>query len=225
MPRSGTTLVEQIITSHSKVIGAGELYYFSNYGDAIARGITKIDNNILLNVRDNYLKKIEELSNGSSFVTDKMTENFKYIGLICSTIPDAKIIHVKRNSAATCWGNYKQFFSNKNLFFNYCYDLNNIVTYYNFYEDLMNFWVNQYSDKIHNLDYEKLTTNQENETKKLFRYLDLEWEEKCLAPQNNKRPVNTASNTQIRKKIYQGSSQEWKNFIPYLNGIFDHFDN
>tara|TARA_B110000503_G_C7117021_1_gene400851 strand:+ start:65 stop:1705 length:1641 start_codon:yes stop_codon:yes gene_type:complete len=224
MPRSGTTLVEQIISSHSEVLGAGELSYIEQFGDKAARGISKINNDVLVNFRESYLKKIQALCKGNSAITDKMTINFRYIGLIYSAFPDAKIIHVKRNSAATCWGNYKQLFSNKRSF-HYCYDLDSIITYYALYDDLMQFWEKNCGNQIYNLSYETLTMNQENETRKLIKYLDLEWEERCLTPQNNNRSVGTASSKQIRQKVYQGSSEKWKKFEPFLNGVFKHLND
>ena len=223
MPRSGTTLIEQIISSHSEVLGAGELPYVHRFGDAIARGISKANTRILVDFRESYLKKLKELSNKSLTFTDKMPSNFRYVGLICSAFPDAKIVHVKRNSAATCWGNYKQYFTSKTL--GYSYDLDDLITYYGLYQNLMQFWEEQYGDRIYSLNYESLTMNQEDETRKLIKYLDLEWEQECLAPQDNKRSVATASNKQIRQKIYQDSSQKWKKFEPLLNGAFNQLDD
>ena len=224
MPRSGTTLVEQIISSHSEVMGAGELSYVEQFGGDTARGISKINTKILVDFRQSYLEKLQELSNGSSIVTDKMTINFRYIGLICSAFPDAKIVHIKRNPAATCWGNYRQLFTNKKSF-HYSYNLGDIITYYGLYQDLMQFWQEQCGDRIYNLNYETLTMNQEDETRKLIQYLGLKWEEECLAPQDNNRSVSTASSKQIRQKVYQGSSQKWKKFEPFLNGAFNHLDD
>ncbi len=224
MPRSGTTLIEQIISSHSEVMGAGELNYVGNFGKTLATGKSKIDNKSLLNFREDYLKKLKHLSKDKFMVTDKMPDNFCYIGLICSIFPEAKIIHVKRNPAATCWGNYKTIFSSSGSN-NFSYNLDDLITYYQLYEDLMQFWDKLYDDRIYNLNYEVLTTNQEDETRKLIQYLDLKWEDECLAPQNNKRIVHTASNNQVREKVYQGSSEKWKNFEPFLNGIFDNLKN
>jgi Flp pilus assembly protein TadD len=224
MPRSGTTLIEQIISSHSEVRGAGELTFIEQFGDAIARGKSKINYNILMGFRQNYLKKLNELSNNNFIITDKMTINFRYIGLICSAFPEAKIVHTRRDPAATCWGNYKQLFSNKKSF-HYCYDLKDVVNYYRLYQDLMKFWEDECGDRIYNLDYESFTVHQEDETKKLIKFLGLTWEEKCLAPQDNNRSISTASSKQIRQKIYQGSSQKWKKFHPYLNGVFDTLNN
>ena len=125
MFRSGTTLVEQVISSHSKVAGAGELTFAEILGDSIARGLSILNKNTLLNFRENYIKKLQALSNGSLIVTDKNPQNFRYIGLLSAAFPDSKIVHVRRNSAAVCWGNYKQFFASKNV--GYPYDLNDII--------------------------------------------------------------------------------------------------
>ena len=125
----------------------------------------------------------------------------------------------KETAAAVCWSNYKQYFLSKNI--GYCYDLKDVVEYYNLYKHLMRLWQSRYSDRIYNLNYESLTTDQENQTRKLIKYLELNWEEACLSPQKNKRDVGTASQQQVRKKVYKGSSQAWHKFEPYLNGAFD----
>ena len=88
---------------------------------------------------------------------------------------------------------------------------------------MMQFWCNSLSKRIYNLDYELLTINQESETRKLIEYLRLDWDEKCLSPQDNTRSVTTASNLQVRKKVYRGSSEQWKKYEPFLDGAFDHW--
>jgi hypothetical protein len=103
----------------------------------------------------------------------------------------------------------------------YSYDLDDVVTYFGLYKDLMQFWQGHYGDRIFDLSYDNLTLNQIDETKKLIQYLGLEWEGECLSPQRNKRSVRTASQQQVRQKVYQGSSQKWRKFEPYLNGVFD----
>ena len=87
----------------------------------------------------------------------------------------------------------------------------------------MDFWTGTLSKRIYNLDYEKLTVNQESETRQLIEYLGLDWDKNCLSPQNNTRSVATGSNLQVRQKVYQGSSEQWKKFQPFLNGAFDGF--
>jgi tetratricopeptide (TPR) repeat protein len=219
MTRSGTTLVEQILSSHSKVMGAGELNYVAKFGAEYATGLTKINSEALLGFRKLYLSCLEKHSNGRSIVTDKMPDNFKYIGLILLAFPEAKIIHVKRSPAATCWSNYKHYFPTKDL--GHCYELNDLVTYYGLYYKLMKFWQEQSGNRIYNLNYDNLTINQEKETKAILEYAGLQWEEGCMSPQNNKRSVKTASQQQVRQKVYQDSSQKWRKFEPLVNGIFD----
>lgn len=219
MPRSGTTLVEQIISSHSQVTGAGELSFAAQFGTSIVNGFSKVNDDALLKFRENYLKKLKKISKENFIVTDKMPQNFRFIGLLAAAFPEAKIVHVKRNPAAVCWANYKQYFVSKNL--GYCYALDDVISYHHLYENLMEFWDNSLKERIFNLDYESLVENQESETRQLIDYLGLDWDEKCLSPQNNKRRVTTASNIQVRKKIYQGSSQQWKKYEPFINGAFD----
>ena len=219
MPRSGTTLVEQIISSHSKVTGAGELNFAEQFGAVIATGITEANNESLLDFRHKYLTKLKSASSENLIVTDKMPQNFRYIGLLAAAFPEAKIIHVKRDPAAVCWANYKQYFRSKGI--GYCYAIDDILDYHKLYENLMEFWGNSLSKRIYNLDYEKLTVNQKSETHQLIDYLGLDWDEKCLEPQNNARNVATASKLQIREKVYQGSSQQWKKYQPFLNGALD----
>ena len=220
MPRSGTTLVEQIISSHPSVTGAGELSYINDLGVLIARGLSKIDHKSLLKFRNSYLDKIHNIANGNFFITDKMPQNFLFIGLITSVFPEAKIIHVKRNPQAVCWANYKQYFT-KDI--GYSHTLEDIVNYYKLYENLMDYWSKFLDKKIYNLDYDKLTINQELETRQVIEYLGLKWDEKFLSPHENKRIVSTASNVQIREKIYQGSSDQWKKYEPFLKGILNSF--
>jgi hypothetical protein len=148
-----------------------------------------------------------------------MPQNLQYIGLICAALPEAKIVHVQRNAEATCWSNFKHYFASKNL--GYSYNLSDTVKYYGLYKELMRFWSQSYGDRIYNLDYDKLTEDQEPETRGLIEYLELNWENVCLAPQNNKRSVKTASQRQVRQKVYKGSSQAWRKYEPFLDGAFD----
>jgi tetratricopeptide (TPR) repeat protein len=221
MPRSGTTLIEQIISCHSKVHGSGELPFANRYGSLIVNGTQAITSNALCYFRKSYLDELVKVSNGKQFVTDKMPNNFQYIGLILKALPEAKIIHVKREPAANCWSNFKHYFPSKGL--GYSYNLQDTVKYFGMYQELMNFWDVLYADRIYHLDYERLTSEQITQTRKLIEHLDLDWEDACLLPQDNKRSVRTASQQQVRQKVYRGSSKVWRNFEPYLNGEFDKF--
>ena len=173
----------------------------------------------MLDFRHNYLNKLQNVANGNLIVIDKMPQNFLYIGLLAATFPEAKIIHVKRNPAAVCWSNYKQYFEAKSI--GYCYAIDDVINYHKLYENLMDFWTSTLSHEIYKLDYELLIVNQDSETRRLIEYLGLDWDEKCLSPQNNTRRVATASNLQIRKKVYRGSSDQWKKYKPFLKGSFD----
>ena len=222
MPRSGTTLVEQIVSSHSEVAGAGELRYVEKFGQSIAKGLIKPNSEVISDFRQRYIEALKKRSDARSLVTDKMPWNFRYVGLIFSAFPDAKVIHVNRDPCATCWSNYKHYFAAKGM--GYGYDLEDIVTYFGLYQDLMQFWQGHYGDRIFDLNYDNLTINQEDGTRKLIQYLELQWEHGCLSPQSNQRSVRTASNQQVRQKVYQGSSQQWRKFEPYLNGAFDQLE-
>jgi tetratricopeptide (TPR) repeat protein len=219
MPRSGTTLVEQIVSSHTQVTGAGELAHLSRFGNQLALGVTTATQETLSLIRECYLAELAKKANGQAFITDKTPQNFRYIALICTAFPEAKIIHVKRNAEATCWSNFKHFFSSKHL--GYSYNLADTVKYFCLYKDLMQFWLQSYTNRIYNLDYDKLTKQQELETRRLIEYLGLKWEDACLAPQNNNRPVKTASQLQVQKKVYEGSSEVWREYKPFLKREFD----
>ena len=222
MPRSGTTLIEQIISSHSKVKGLGELPFVSQFGFQITKGLSECNEDSISKFRNNYLAKLENLTDGNSIITDKMPQNFLYIGLILAAFPEAKILHVKRNPAAVCWANYKQWFRSKDL--GYSYSIGDIIEYYKLYEDLIKFWNELIKNKIYEVDYEALTINHEYEIKKLINHLEIDWEDVCLSPEKNIRNVSTASNIQIREKIFKGSSQKWKKYKPFLNGMLDSLD-
>ncbi|MDA9721885.1 tetratricopeptide repeat protein [Luminiphilus sp.] len=220
MPRSGTTLVEQIISSHPLVKGAGELPFVSQFGRSLAVDQTPVNGEALATFREQYLNALQKRSKDKAIVTDKMPQNFRFLGLITAALPQAKIIHVKRNPAAVCWANYTKYFANDPL--GYCYDVDDILHYHHLYQDLMQYWHQLIPNRIYDLGYELLTEDQEEETRKLIDHLKLEWDDACLFPQDNKRGVATASNMQVRRKIYKGSSEKWKRYKPYLNGALDH---
>ncbi len=219
MPRSGTSLVEQVIGCHSQVLAAGELSSARELGHELATGREKISAEALTDFRESYLSYLIGKSDGYPIVTDKMPHNFHYIGLISLAIPEAKIVHVHRHPPAVCWGNFKQFFEKAGL--GYSYGLQDIAQYYRLYFELMTFWFHSSSHNIFNLQYEKLTTDQEAQTRLLLNHLELQWEEQCLEPHKSSRIVRTASNLQVRKKIYRGSSRKWEMYEPYLAGVFE----
>jgi hypothetical protein len=134
-----------------------------------------------------------------------------------SAFPEAKIIHVKRDSMATCWSIYKHYFSSEGT--GWAYSLEDIAKYYRLYLELMEFWHEIYPNQIYDLGYEDLTTSQEEETQKLLEYCELEWDQDCLNFHTNERAVHTASLMQVRKKMYQGSSEVWKQYSAHLEPL------
>jgi len=221
MPRSGTSLVEQIISSHHSVHGAGELNNFKNIvTPALKNYIGNLTNTIneddLLSIRMNYIKSLVDLSVSEKIITDKMPVNFRMIGLILTAIPEAKIIHLTRNPKATCWSNYKHYFANENGF---TFDQEDLARFFILYQELMGFWHKSFPNKIHDISYERLTTHQEDETQKLLKYCELDWDNNCLNFHKNTRAVHTASASQVRQKMYQGSSDAWKKYEKFLQPL------
>ena len=221
MPRSGTSLVEQIIASHHAVHGAGELNILANLiSKALKDHLTHFTDGLpekaFLSIRQQYLDSLSRFNVPENIITDKMPLNFRYIGFILSAFPEAKIIHLKRDARATCWSIYKHYFTKGNGF---SFNQEDLAGFYGLYTDLMIFWHELFPDKIYDISYEELTTNQEKETQKLLKYCELDWDENCLNFHTSKRAVKTASALQVRQKMYQGSSEAWKKYEAYLQPL------
>ena len=218
MPRSGTSLIEQIVSNHSEVQGAGELDLLpisvKNSDWLNSNDLEKISNKI----NNEYLEKISLICT-KKYITDKLPGNFKRIGFILNAFPNSKIIHLQRNPMAICWSNYKSNFNSAGMGFT----LNQEYTaeYYLLYRDLMKFWSERYSEKIINVNYENLVENFEEEVKKLFFKLNLKWEKQLYDFHKNERPVETASFMQVRNKIYKKSSEQWKSYKKYLTSMIN----
>ena len=220
MPRSGTSLVEQIVSSHSKVHGAGELEYFSPIlSPILTNDMDEITEKDILLIREQYLSKLSSLKFTQGIMTDKMPANFRYVGFILSAFPEAKIVHLKRDARATCWSIYKNYFDSKGNGFSF--DQGDLAKYFGLYSEMMTFWHELFPNKIYDICYEDLTTNQEEETRKLLDYCDLDWDENCLNFHKNNRAVKTASAFQVREKMYQGSSEAWKKYEAYLKPLLN----
>ena len=213
MPRSGTSLVEQIISNHSEVHGAGELDLFPiSVKDSKWQNFSDFSS-VVTNIRVSYLEKLKKIST-KKYITDKLPGNFKRIGFILNAFPEAKIVHLERNPMAVCWSNYKSNFNSPGMSFTLNQEL--IVEYYLLYKDLMQFWETKYPKKIINLNYESLVENYKEEVKKLFSNLNLKWEKQLFDFHKNERPVETASFRQVRSKIYKKSSEKWQNYQEHL---------
>ncbi|MCZ6502854.1 MAG: sulfotransferase [Gammaproteobacteria bacterium] len=215
MMRSGTSLVEQIIASHSRVHGAGELEAMNRI--ALPLPAQFKGRKLLNSLRLQYLDALSSLNVAENIVTDKMPANFRWIGLILAIVPEAKIIHVNRNAVATCWSIYKHFFPDEGI--DFAYDMEDIAAYYKLYLDLMVFWRERFASQIYELDYEQLTKNQEVETRRLLDFCDLPWESQCLDFHKTKRLVRTSSAIQVRAPLYLGSSDAWKAYEDHLRPL------
>ena len=233
MPRSGTTLVEQIIASHSEVVGGGELTTLkdvitgqkaseisisslnqSNYDYPI--GILTLSYNDLLNIGETYLKIVNKRINIIEYFTDKMPSNFFFIGLIKLALPHAKIIHCSRSPLDTCLSCYSIHFPYGQEFSN---ELTELGHYYQQYDRLMCHWNKVLPDEIMNISYENLVSNTEEETKNLLEYCELSWEQNCIEFYKTNRQITTASSKQVRQPIYKTSMYRWKYFKKYLQPL------
>ncbi len=217
MPRSGTTLIEQIISSHSKVYGAGELNFLSKSVELNDLVNVDFTDHSLTEFRNYYFDQLKTLETSQMFITDKMPLNFRWCGFILKAIPEAKIIHVTRDRMATCFSLFKSYFSSTGN--RYAYELKDIADYYNLYQELMEFWSSNFPEKIYGLNYDHLTEYPQKEIEDVIKFTGLKWEDQCLDYQKNVRPVMTLSKTQVREKIYKGSSQKWKNYEEFLRDI------
>ncbi len=216
MPRSGTSLIEQILSTHSKIYGAGELNYLQKIIDKLGLEKPNDPQNYFTQIRKYYYEEIVKISK-KNFIIDKLPSNFRWVGFIVNSFPEAKIIHIQRNPMAVCWSNYKNFFVDSGLDFN----LNQIdvAKYYSMYSELMEFWNSNYRDKMFNLNYETFVQNFEKNTKEILNYLDLDWENQLLEYQKTNRPVTTASHQQVREKIKKNTSEKWKDYKNYLSSM------
>ena len=213
MPRSGTSLIEQVLSSHSQIYGAGELNFLEKIIDRI--GLKKPNNikTFFSDIRNYYYEQITKTSN-KKFIIDKLPLNFRWIGFIIKSFPEAKIIHISRNPMAICWSNYKTHFVDKGMDFNL--SQKDVAIYYSMYSNLMEFWKKQYNNKIFELNYETFVHNFEEQTKKILEYLNINWEENLKNYRNNNRIVATASYLQVRETIMKNTSNQWKNYSEYL---------
>jgi tetratricopeptide (TPR) repeat protein len=218
MPRSGTTLTEQIVSSHQEVFGAGELNFLSEAIEKRALyNAEPINNEQLLECQKYYSDKINFFKSNKKIFTDKAPLNFRWIGFILKLFPNSKIVHCMRDPMDICWSNFKNSFSSNSL--NFTYDLKDLGTYYLLYNDLMNFWNKNFPNKIYNLSYEKLIQDQNSEIKKIINFCELKWDENCLKPEENKKSVATASLAQVRLPIYKSSLKKWKNYSDELTEL------
>ena len=230
MPRSGTSMVEQIISSHSKVKGLGELNFLSECVDIFFPNIShkdfeklinKANKELFINLGKKYLEKIGKIANTSTtnlFFTDKNPINFRLIGLIYACLPAAKIIHCKRSPEDTCLSIFKNYFSQNVM--PWAYSENELARYYLAYEQLMTHYTILLDNFIYTVDYEELVTRPNEKIRELIQFCNLEWEDSCIDFYKNKRNVKTASVQQVREKIHSKSVDGYKNYEVFFSKLF-----
>lgn len=215
MPRSGTTLVEQILASHPAVHGAGELKTLNG----IVRGqdrnaapypqfMPALDAASLRSVGARYIAAVRKLAPDGERVTDKMPSNYYYAGLIHLVLPNAKIVHCVRDPVDTCFSCFSKLFSDEQV---HTYDLGELGRYYKRYERLMAHWRRVLpAGAMLDMRYEEVVADLETQARRLVAYCGLPWDDRCLAFHETKRPVRTASATQVRRPIYQSAVGRWR---------------
>jgi tetratricopeptide (TPR) repeat protein len=229
MPRSGTTLTEQIISSHPNVYGAGEIPDLMNIIQqntvsnvmpiSFPNNLRALDQATLTAWGTEYVTGLKRRAPDAMHITDKMPTNFLALGLIHLMLPNAKIIHVNRNPVDTCLSCFTQLFTFKN---NFTYDLSELGMYYGSYACLMKHWRNVLpAGAFLDVNYEDIVSDQETQTRRIIEFCGLEWNEACLEPQENMRAIHTASVTQVRQPIYSSSVARWRKYEKFLGPLLD----
>ncbi len=224
MPRSGTTLIEQILASHQEVCPAGEINNFNRHISGALKSLSReskeypegflsLPEKALQRLGYNYLNSLREKMGAASYITNKMPGNFHYIGLILAVLPGARIIHSTRNPVDTCLSCFQKLFTGSQDF---TYDLTELGVYYCSYQRLMRHWREVFPGRILDVRYEDVVADQEGQSRRMLDYCGLDWDPACLSFYKTKRSVSTASAAQVRKPIYTNSVERWKRFEPQL---------
>ena len=226
MPRSGTSLVEQILASHPMVYGAGELDEINQIVTSMSAVtpaqkdypfcVPELTQETVDTLAGNYLTRLDQLSGGKDLVTDKMPTNYLHLGLIELLFPDARVIHCRRNPLDTCISNYFRNFIG-NLPFSY--RLDHLGAYYRDYARLMDHWLGALRIPILDIEYESLVANPESESRKLIDFCGLDWDDNCLRFYESRRIARTASYDQVRQPIYNKSVGRWKHYRRHLEPL------
>ena len=230
LPRSGTTLIHQILAAHSKIYGAGEMVVLDQFMKkninnenvvSLFKSYEESGNEKIQNIVNNYFKKINYIKTEKNIIVDKNPLNFQWLGFIKIFFPKAKIIHCTRNLKDTSLSIYKNAFDVNSIVWSNNQD--DLVKYISLYLDLINFWKKKLPNSIYELNYENLIENKTNEIQNLIRFCELEWEEDCLSFNKKANPIKTVSITQARKPIYKSSLKAHQKYEDYLD-MFKNLD-
>lgn len=230
LPRTGTTLVDRILSSHSDVVSAGELNIFAE----LVKTQSGTPSNLVLDaetfersseidlsrVGHSYIESTMDRARGAKHMIDKMPLNFFYAGLIHRALPNARIIALRRGAMDSCLSNYRQLFSTQYSYYNYTFDLEDTAWFYRQYDGLMAHWRATLPES-HFLEvaYEDIVFDQENQTRRLLKFCGLPWEDACMRFHENEAAVSTASSVQVRQPLYSGSIGRWKKYGDKLDGL------
>lgn len=229
MPRTGTTLVERILSSHDDVVSAGELANFSMLVKQQSKTSSQwvLDEETLVKsceldfqrLGDAYLQSTQRFLNGKQYFIDKMPLNYLYVPLILKALPQAKIVCLQRNPMDTCLSNYRQLFSTQYSYYNYSYDLAATAEYFVGFNYLLDEYRTHYGSRVHFLNYENVVEDIETEARQLLGYCDLPWQSQCLQFYDNQAPVATASSVQVREKLYTRGLNRWRVYEKHLSNL------
>ncbi len=229
MPRAGSTLLEQILASHSQVDGTRELPNILSLAQRMRRQpgksgarpgypevLHELDDEMLTQLGQDYIDQTRLHRADAPFFIDKMPNNFRHIGLIKLILPRAKIIDARREAMACCFSNFKQLFAEGQEF---SYDLGDLAHYYRQYERLMAHWDSILPGSVHRLQHEALLDDFEGELRRLLEFLELPFEAGCLRFFDNDRPVRTPSSEQVRQPLFRDAVEQWHNYQPWLKPL------
>jgi hypothetical protein len=227
MPRSGTTLIEQIVSSHPSAHGAGEIEAVAGIYRSIAHRLgfaepepecmSVLNKEMIEEYSARYLRDLTLHCPSAARITDKFPQNFFAIGLIKTLFPDARIVHCQRNSLDNCTSLFFHCFNT----FKATFELTELGQYYRQYQRLLSHWEDLFPGEILTVQYEDLVMNQESVSKQLIEYIGLEWDENCMEFQNSDRNTSSPSNVQVRQPIYETSINRWKDYERQLQPLIE----
>ncbi len=235
LPRTGTTLVDRILSSHPDVISAGELNTFAGLVKAEAGSSSNLvlDAETLRNAVDadlagigkQYIDETRRLARGASRFTDKMPLNFFYVWLIHRALPNARVVALRRDPMDSCLSNFRQLFATGFSYYNYSLDIDDTAEYYRGFDRLLEVWRQRMPPSRYlEVRYEDIVHDQENQTRRLLDFCDLSWNDACMRFHENAAPVATASSVQVRQPLYSGSIGRWKKYGDRLDSLERRLD-
>ena len=229
MPRTGTTLLERILSSHSQVMSAGELQNFA----VTLKRMTNVRTNKVLDpetiraamnldmgeLGQRYIASTRPLTGAAPRFIDKLPMNFLYAGFIAFALPHAKIVCLRRNPMDSCLSNYRQLFRLDHPYYSYAYSLDDVADYYIMFDRLMAHWEHSFPGRILQVEYEALVSDCEHWTRRVLAHCEVPWEDACLNFHTNAAPVATASAVQVREPIHARNLDRWRRYGSGLDGL------